>query len=43
VLESELIGLAPAAAIDAALAKHILLPKFDPKEQVVEGKLAAMG
>ena len=43
VLESELIGLAPAAAIDAALAKHIQLPKFDPKEQVVEGKLAAMG
>lgn len=43
VLESELIGLAPAAAIDAALAKHIQLPKFDPKEQVVEGRLAAMG
>ena len=39
VAESELIGLAPAAAIDAALAKHIQLPKFDPKEQVVEEKL----
>jgi glutamate formiminotransferase len=43
VAESELVGLAPAAAIDAALAQHIQLPKFDAKEQVVEAKLAAMG
>lgn len=43
VAESELIGLAPAAAIDAALAKHIRLPTFDAKEQVVEAKLAALG
>lgn len=43
VAESELVGLAPAAAIDAALAKHIRLPGFDAKEQVVEAKLAAMG
>ena len=43
IVESELIGLAPAAAIDAALAKHIQLPTFDPKEQVVEAKLQAMG
>ena len=43
VAESELIGLAPAAAIDAALAKHIQLPTFDAKEQVVEAKLAALG
>ena len=43
VAESELIGLAPAAAIDAALAQHIRLPKFDAKQQVVEAKLAAMG
>jgi glutamate formiminotransferase len=43
VAESELVGLAPAAAIDQALAKHIQLPKFDAKEQVVEAKLAAMG
>ena len=43
VAESELIGLAPAAAIDAELAKHIQLPRFDPKEQIVEGKLAALG
>ena len=41
VAESELVGLAPAAAIDAALAKHIKLPRFDAKEQVVEAKLAA--
>ena len=41
VAESELIGLAPAAAIDAATARHILLPTFDPAQQIVEGKLAA--
>ncbi|MFM1874263.1 MAG: hypothetical protein RL398_3685, partial [Planctomycetota bacterium] len=35
-----LIGLAPAAAIDEALAKHIKLPSFDPLQQVVERKLA---
>ena len=40
VAESELIGLAPAAAIDADLAKHIKLPDFDPAESVVEAKLA---
>ena len=39
VLESELIGLSPAAAIDAALAKHIKLPSFDAAQQVVEEKL----
>ena len=43
VVESELIGLAPAAAIDAALAQHIRLPKFDPQQQVVEAKLKALG
>ena len=43
VAESELIGLAPAAAIDAALAKHVMLPRFDPAEQVVEAKLKALG
>jgi glutamate formiminotransferase len=42
VAESELVGLAPAAAIDAALAAHIKLPRFDAKEQVVEAKLAAL-
>lgn len=43
VLESELIGLAPAAALDASLAAHIRLPKFDPKAQIVEEKLRASG
>ncbi len=43
VAESELVGLAPAAAIDAALAKHVQLPEFDPKDQVVEAKLEAPG
>ena len=42
VAESELIGLAPAAAIDVATAKHIQLPNFDPQQQIVESKLAAM-
>jgi glutamate formiminotransferase len=42
VAESELVGLAPAAAIDAALARHVKLPRFDPAQQVVEAKLAAM-
>ena len=42
VAASELIGLAPAAAIDAGLARHIKLPDFDPSQQVVEQKLAAM-
>ena len=39
VAESELIGLAPAAAIDAELAAHIQLPDFDPAQAVVEAKL----
>jgi glutamate formiminotransferase len=43
VAESELVGLAPAAAIDAALARHIRLPAFDAQRQVVEAKLAALG
>ena len=43
VAESELIGLAPAAAIDAATAQHVKLPGFDARQQVVEQKLAAMG
>lgn len=40
---SELVGLAPAAALDAALAQHVKLTKFDAKAQIVEQKLAAMG
>jgi glutamate formiminotransferase len=42
VVESELVGLAPAAAIDAALARHIRLPDFDERRQVVEARLAAL-
>lgn len=42
IAASELVGLAPAAAIDAALAAHIKLPNFDARRQVVEGKLAAI-
>lgn len=41
IVESELIGLAPAAAIDAELAKHIKLPSFDASQQVVEAKLGS--
>jgi glutamate formiminotransferase len=41
VARSELVGLAPAAAIDAGLARHIRLPDFDPARQVVEQLLAA--
>ena len=41
VVESELIGLAPAAAIDAELAAHVKLPDFDPQRQIVEAKLQA--
>lgn len=43
VAESELVGLAPAAALDAATAKHILLPKFVPEQQIVEARLKALG
>ncbi|MCB9876249.1 MAG: glutamate formimidoyltransferase [Planctomycetes bacterium] len=39
VAESELVGLAPAAAIDVELAAHIKLPRFDPKQQIVEARL----
>lgn len=42
VVESELIGLAPAAALDAALARHIRLPRFDERQQIIEARLAAM-
>ncbi|MBL9077053.1 MAG: glutamate formimidoyltransferase [Planctomycetes bacterium] len=43
VAESELIGLAPAAALDAATARHIRLPRFEPAEQIVEARLRALG
>lgn len=43
VLESELVGLIPAAAIDTATAQHVKLAGFDPAKQVVEAQLAAKG
>ncbi|MCC6673197.1 MAG: glutamate formimidoyltransferase [Planctomycetes bacterium] len=43
VAESELVGLVPAAAIDAAMARHVLLRSFDRRKQVVEERLAAEG
>lgn len=39
IVESELIGLAPAAAMNADLATHIKLPHFNAAEQIVEAKL----
>jgi glutamate formiminotransferase len=41
VAESELVGLAPAAALDADTAAHVKLPHFDPARQIVEARLAA--
>ncbi|MHC5063909.1 MAG: glutamate formimidoyltransferase [Planctomycetota bacterium] len=40
---SELIGLAPAAALDEAIAAQIMLPEFDAETQVLERRLAACG
>ncbi len=43
VERSELVGLAPAAALDADTAAHVRLPDFSPAEQIVERRLAAEG
>ena len=40
--ESELIGLAPAAALDAEVAQQIRLPNFDPMSQVLERRLESL-
>ncbi len=40
---SELIGLAPAAALDESIAAHIRLPAFDAAEQILDRRLAAAG
>jgi len=40
---SELVGLAPAAALDAATAQHVKLRGFAPQAMIVEQKLAAAG
>lgn len=39
VVESELVGFAPAAALDAATASHVKLRDFDPRRQIVEAVL----
>lgn len=43
IVESELVGLIPAAAIDTQTAAHVLLRDFDPGQQVVEARLKAQG
>jgi glutamate formiminotransferase len=40
---SELVGLAPAAALDAATARHVKLPAFDFARHTIEGRLRATG
>jgi glutamate formiminotransferase len=35
-LESELVGLAPRAALPAGAAERIRLRGFDPKKQIIE-------
>ena len=43
VAASELVGLAPAAALDAATAQHVRLLGFEPRRQIVEERLRAAG
>jgi glutamate formiminotransferase len=43
IVESELVGLVPAAALDAATATHVKLRDFDMRAQVVEERLRAAG
>ncbi|MGE3175574.1 MAG: glutamate formimidoyltransferase [Planctomycetota bacterium] len=40
VAHSELVGLAPAAALDDATAKHVQLKGWDPELMIVERRLA---
>ncbi len=39
IAESELVGLAPRAALDAATARHVRLAGFDEKRQIIESLL----
>ncbi len=41
IAESELVGLAPRAALDAATAKHVMLAGFDEKRQIIESLLSS--
>lgn len=43
VAASELVGLAPAAALDAATAAHVRLPQWEPATMIVEERLRALG
>lgn len=43
VAASELVGLAPAAALDAATAAHVRLPRWEPATMIVEERLRALG
>lgn len=39
IVESELVGLAPRAALDATTARHVGLAGFAPKTQIIEDLL----
>lgn len=41
IAHSELVGLAPAAALDEEIARHVMLRDFDPQRQIVEARLQA--
>ena len=41
VVESELVGLAPAAALDDAIAAHVKLRDYDASKQIVESLLGS--
>jgi glutamate formiminotransferase len=41
VLDSEIVGLAPEAALAAGDAEHIRLRGFEPDEQILERLIAA--
>ena len=41
VRESELVGLAPAFALDEQIARAVQLPRFEPREHVLEAALGA--
>ncbi len=43
VRRSELVGLAPRFALDAAVARAVLLPEFEPRRHVLEEALAIVG
>jgi glutamate formiminotransferase len=36
VLDSEIVGLAPASALPPGVAEHVRLTGFDPERQVLE-------